>query len=152
MATATRFGVRSGATVSCSRKVRGAAHFSSRACAPGPLATLLYALATLALAHLRNVALLTGAMLLMGAAWVMVLSSLQVSVQTALPEWVRARGLSLYLVVFMGGMAGGSLLWGQLATQTGLVIALETATRRFGALTDRVNLAACAAPPWICTT
>lgn len=50
-------------------------------------------------------------MLLMGAAWVMVLSSLQVSVQTALPEWVRARRLSLYLVVFMGGMAGGSLLW-----------------------------------------
>ena len=91
------------------------------------IATLLYALATLALAHLRDVALLTGAMLLMGAAWVMVLSSLQVSVQTALPAWVRARGLSLYLVVFMGGMAGGSLLWGQLATQTGLVIALETA-------------------------
>jgi predicted MFS family arabinose efflux permease len=91
------------------------------------IATLFYALATLALAHLRDVALLTGAMLLMGAAWVMVLSSLQVSVQTALPEWVRARGLSLYLVVFMGGMAGGSLLWGQLATQTDLVIALETA-------------------------
>ena len=48
-----------------------------------------------------------------------VLSSLQVAVQTALPPWVRGRGLALYWVVLMGSMAAGSLGWGQMAEWVG---------------------------------
>ena len=39
-------------------------------------------------------------------------SSLNATAQTVLPDWVRSRGLSLYLIVFAGGQAIGALLWG----------------------------------------
>lgn len=62
-----------------------------------------------------------------GLSWIAVLSSLNVSAQTALPDWVRARGLSIFLTVFFGAMSGGSLLWGQLATLAGIPVALLVA-------------------------
>jgi MFS family permease len=90
-------------------------------------ATVLYALAMLALAHSGNVYAAGGAMLLMGAAWISVVSSLMTAAQTALPAWVRARGLALFWVVFMGGMAAGSAFWGQIATWGGIPGALTAA-------------------------
>ena len=90
-------------------------------------ATIFYAGATLALAYIRNVYWLGGVMLISGAAWITVVSSLMVAAQTALPAWVRARGLAMFMVVFMGGMAGGSALWGQLATDAGIPVALTAA-------------------------
>lgn len=62
-----------------------------------------------------------------GAAWITVLSSLNVAVQTALPDWVRARGLAVYLTVFFAGMTGGSLLWGQMASLVGIPTTLFVA-------------------------
>lgn len=59
-----------------------------------------------------------------GIAWIAVLSTLNVSAQTALPDWVRARGLSIFLTVFFGSMALGSLIWGQIATATSIETAL----------------------------
>ena len=44
-----------------------------------------------------------------------------------LPAWVRARGLAAFVVVFMGGMTIGSVLWGQIATRIGIPAALTTA-------------------------
>ena len=41
--------------------------------------------------------------------------------------WVRARGLAAFVVVFMGGMALGSVLWGQVATRVGIPAALTIA-------------------------
>ena len=61
---------------------------------------------------------------LAGASWIAVLSSLHVSAQTALPDWVRARGLSVFLTVFFGAMSAGSLLWGQVASTMGIPAAL----------------------------
>jgi len=90
-------------------------------------ASALYAVAALALAHVQNVALLAVAMLATGVAWISILSALQVSAQMSLPPWVRARGLAAFLVVFMGGMALGSILWGQVATRIGIPAALTTA-------------------------
>jgi len=90
-------------------------------------ASALYALAALALAHLQNVGLLAVAMLATGVAWISILSALQVSAQMTLPAWVRARGLAAFVVVFMGGMALGSILWGQVATRIGIPAALTTA-------------------------
>ena len=80
-------------------------------------ASLLYALAALALAHVHSIALLAVAMLATGVAWISILSALQVSAQMTLPPWVRARGLAAFVVIFMGGMALGSILWGQVATR-----------------------------------
>ncbi len=90
-------------------------------------ASVLYALAALALARLQNIGLLAVAMLATGVAWISILSALQVSAQLTLPAWVRARGLAAFVVVFMGGMALGSLLWGQVATRIGIPDTLTAA-------------------------
>ncbi len=67
------------------------------------------------------------AALLAGVSWIAVLSTLNVAVQTALPDWVRARGLSIFLTVFFGSMSAGSLLWGQVASMWGISAALLAA-------------------------
>jgi MFS family permease len=90
-------------------------------------ATVLYVLAMLALAHSGNVYAAGAAMFFMGTAWISVVSSLMTATQTALPGWVRARGLALFWVVFTGGMAVGSALWGQVASWTGIPHALTVA-------------------------
>ncbi|MEM7524713.1 MAG: MFS transporter, partial [Pseudomonadota bacterium] len=72
-------------------------------------------------------AVAVGAAALAGVAWIAVLSSLNVSAQTALPDWVRARGLSIFLTVFFGCMAAGSLIWGKVASLYGIPTALTAA-------------------------
>ncbi len=58
------------------------------------------------------------AMTILGMAWISVANSLTVAAQTALPNWVRARGMSIYQTALMGGSAFGALLWGQVASWT----------------------------------
>ena len=55
-----------------------------------------------------------------GVSWIAVLASLNVSAQVALPDWVRGRGLSMFVTVFFGAMALGSAVWGQVAGMLGL--------------------------------
>jgi MFS family permease/quinol monooxygenase YgiN len=90
-------------------------------------ATVLYLIAMLALAHSGNVYAAGAAMLVTGLGWISVVSSLMTAAQTALPGWVRARGLALFWVVYMGGMAAGSALWGQVASWIGIPYALTAA-------------------------
>jgi MFS family permease len=79
-------------------------------------ATLANALATLALAFAPNLWVAMAALLLSGASWLATANSLSVSVQLVLPDWVRARGMSVYQMAVMGGTALGAALWGQVAT------------------------------------
>ncbi len=85
------------------------------------------ALAMFALALARDPMLAGAAALLGGLSWIAVLTTFNVSAQTALPNWVRARGLAINLMVFFGSMAAGATLWGQVAnatsTNTALLIA-----------------------------
>lgn len=55
-----------------------------------------------------------------GVSWIAVLSSLNVSAQVALPEWVRGRGLAMFVTAFFGAMTLGSAIWGQVAGMAGL--------------------------------
>ena len=55
------------------------------------------------------------AMLVGGLAWATALTSTGVASFSALPEWVRARGMGLYMLVLAGGVAVGSAVWGALA-------------------------------------
>jgi hypothetical protein len=71
----------------------------------------------------RFPAVACAAALLAGACWTIVLSNLYVSAQIALPDWVRARGLAIFLTVIFGSVTLGSLVWGQIATTEGLPIA-----------------------------
>lgn len=62
--------------------------------------------------------------LLAGMSWITVLTSLNVSAQVALPDWVRARGLAIFVTFFFGSMSLGSLFWGQVASMYGVTVAL----------------------------
>lgn len=90
-------------------------------------ATVLYTVAMLALAHSGNVFAAGAAMLITGVSWISIVSSLMTATQTALPGWVRARGLAFFWVVFTGGMAVGSVLWGQVASWIGIPETLTVA-------------------------
>src|SRR4029077_8354451 len=59
-----------------------------------------------------------------GTAWIGILACLNVAAQTMCPSFLRARALSLYLLVLQGGMAVGSTVWGALATRFGIPAAL----------------------------
>jgi MFS family permease len=65
-----------------------------------------------------SVAWAVPAMFLAGMAWITTANSLSVSAQLALPDWVRARGMSMYQMAIMGGSALGAALWGQVAQLT----------------------------------
>ncbi len=80
------------------------------------------ATALFALAHRPATAVI--ASFIAGAAWIAAVSSLNVSAQVALPEWVRGRGLAMYVTVMFGALAVGSAIWGQLAVVAGLPAAL----------------------------
>jgi len=59
-----------------------------------------------------------------GAAWIGILACFNVVAQTMCPSWMRARALSMYLLVLQGGMALGSALWGAVAARQGVPAAL----------------------------
>lgn len=58
-----------------------------------------------------------------GSSWIAVLANLNVSAQLALPEWVKGRGLAIYVTIFFGAMTLGSILWGQVAAIGGVPLA-----------------------------
>ncbi|HEY2622361.1 MFS transporter [Dyella sp. Tek66A03] len=64
------------------------------------------------------------ALLVLGGAWIAALTSLSGVTQAILPNWVRGRGLAIYLTVFSGAMAAGSFGWGLVADGLGLANAL----------------------------
>lgn len=77
--------------------------------------------------------MLMAAAFLGGISWIAVLTSFNVSAQTALPDWVRARGLAVFLMVFSGSMSFGSFLWGQIAQAGSIRLALMIAAAGLGA-------------------
>jgi MFS family permease len=88
------------------------------------VATLAFAGAAVALAVVHQFAVLAAAMLVAGGAWLSLLSSLNVAIQTVVPSWVRGRALSVYMLAFYGGLAGGSWLWGAVGERFGVAPAL----------------------------
>ena len=67
------------------------------------------------------------AMLFAGAAWITTANTLSVSAQMGLPDWVRARGMSMYQMAIMGSSAAGAAVWGQVATVASVQISLVLA-------------------------
>lgn len=69
-------------------------------------------------------ALAIAASVVAGATWITTVSSLNVSAQTALPEWVRGRGLAVYITVMAGALSLGSAIWGEVGSRLGVAPAL----------------------------
>jgi MFS family permease/quinol monooxygenase YgiN len=67
------------------------------------------------------------AMFISGMAWITTANALSVSAQLGLPNWVRARGMSMYQMSIMGASAAGAALWGQIATWTSVPVSLLVA-------------------------
>lgn len=73
-------------------------------------------------------------LMLSGMSWLLTLTTLNATAQLSLPQWVRARGLSIYLLVFTGAQALGSYVFGLVATRTGLDHALVWSAVLLGAV------------------
>lgn len=91
------------------------------------LATAAFASACLGLATFNVVAPALAVLVLAGVAWVTTLGALMGSAQTILPSWVGARGMALFMLVFHGGLAGGAVVWGAVADNTGTDVAFLAA-------------------------
>jgi MFS family permease len=80
----------------------------------------ILAIVALLLGYVDVIAVAALALAFGGAAWILALSTLNSLYQLMLPQWVKTRGMSFYLVVFQGGTAAGSALFGVLAEHAGL--------------------------------
>ena len=89
--------------------------------------TALQAAATGVMAVAPNVYVAVPAMFVGGMAWITTANSLSVSAQLALPNWVRARGMSIYQMAIMGSTALGAAVWGQVATWSDVHVSLGIA-------------------------
>jgi MFS family permease len=87
-------------------------------------ASLGTAIATALFAVAHDPATAVLASVIAGASWIAAVSGLNISAQVALPEWVRGRGLAMYVTVMFGALTIGSAIWGQLAVLVGLSASL----------------------------
>ncbi|NQX36962.1 MFS transporter [Herbiconiux sp. VKM Ac-2851] len=77
---------------------------------------------------LSNTLLITlPVLVLVGLAWIGVIATLNGTVQSFLPAWVRTRGLSVYQLVLFGGTALGATVAGALGTSIGVVVTVAGA-------------------------
>lgn len=107
-------------------------------------AVALFGAMNILLAYLASYAAVAGALILTGVCWMTVNSTLTTATQTSVPAWVRARTLAVYLLVFQGSMAVGSVIWGAIANRIGLrttLLCAGIALLIAGAATVRLRLA-----------
>lgn len=89
--------------------------------------TTLQAGASAVVAIAPNVYVGMPAMACAGVALMIAANSLSISAQMALPNWVRARGMSIFQITMMGSTALGAALWGQVAALTSVQLSLALA-------------------------
>jgi MFS family permease len=73
---------------------------------------------------LHSLVALAVVMLLGGAAWVNFISLISALVQNLAPDWVRARVLAIFILVYQGSYALGTAAWGAVAQRFGIRIVL----------------------------
>ena len=90
-------------------------------------ATLVFAVALCGLVRSPSLAIASAFSAAAGLAWISILATLNTAAQTAAPAWVRARVISMYVLVLQGGLALGSAVWGVVASNAGVQFALTFA-------------------------
>jgi MFS family permease len=81
-------------------------------------------LVILAMSGLHRLSTLAAVMLVGGAAWVIFISLINALVQNLAPDWVRARVLAIFILVYQGSYALGTAAWGAFAQRSGVGTAL----------------------------
>ncbi|MFZ0036220.1 MAG: MFS transporter [Candidatus Acidiferrales bacterium] len=87
-------------------------------------ATAGFALVIVVVATMHSLWVLCIVIFFGGAAWTVFMSVFNTVIQTLAPDWVRARVLAFYLLVFQGSIALGSAIWGLAAEHTSANTAL----------------------------
>jgi MFS family permease len=83
-------------------------------------ASLLYAATLAVIILIPSFVAALATLVLNGLAWMAITSTLQAEMQLVLPAWVRARGMAIYVVIFMASQTAGALIWGLVANRFGL--------------------------------
>jgi MFS family permease len=89
--------------------------------------TAVFAFSTYAAGRWPSFLALSFTLPLAGLAWIQILASLNVAAQTMCPHRMRARAISMYLLVLQGGFALGAALWGAVAERVGVEASMEYA-------------------------
>jgi MFS family permease len=84
----------------------------------------VFGLTMIAASALHALVPLGAVMLVGGGAWISFISLFNVQVLNQAPDWVRARVLAVSMLVFQGGVAAGSAVWGAIAERSGVGSAL----------------------------
>jgi predicted MFS family arabinose efflux permease len=84
------------------------------------LATLVFAVALYGLVRSSSLAGSSVFAAAAGLGWISILATLNFVIQTSCPAWVRARVISMYVLVLQGGLALGSAVWGVIASRAGV--------------------------------
>lgn len=89
------------------------------------LSCLTCAACSFSLALTSSIGMAAIALALGGAGWVTAWSGVGINVQLASPRWVVGRTIAIYYAFIDGGIAGGSWVWGTVAENHSLTLALE---------------------------
>ena len=85
---------------------------------------VILGLVMVAIGGLHRLSTLAAVMLIGGAAWVIFISLINALVQNLAPDWVRARVLAIFILVYQGSYAFGTVAWGALAQRASVRTAL----------------------------
>jgi MFS family permease len=91
------------------------------------VASVAYAAAMPPLVLLRSPFLVFLALVPAGAAWVVIIASINALLQIFLPAWVRGRGIATFQMVLFGSQAVAAIVWGLIAEQSSLTTAVLVA-------------------------
>jgi predicted MFS family arabinose efflux permease len=83
------------------------------------LGTTAFAGSLWGVAAFKSVVLLSVAILFGGMAWTAIISLMTTVMQNLAPDWVRARAMAVFMLVYMGTWTVGSVIWGYVAGRHG---------------------------------
>ena len=85
---------------------------------------VILGLVIVAMSRLHSLTTLAAVLLIGGAAWIIFISLINALVQNLAPDWVRARVLAIFILVYQGSYALGTAAWGAVAQRSGVQTAL----------------------------
>ena len=91
------------------------------------IGTTVFGGALWSVATFKSILLLCVAIAFGGAAWTAVMSLMSTGMQNLAPDWVRARALAVFMLVYMGAWSAGSAFWGYVAGHRGTHFSLIAA-------------------------
>ena len=85
---------------------------------------VILGIAIIAISRFHRLSTLALVVFVSGAAWVLFISLINALVQNLAPDWVRARVMAIFTLVYMGSYALGSAAWGGFAQHRSIRLAL----------------------------